>query len=1409
MSSESHTGDGQYQWPSQKRLLTISWLIMAVLSLINLYSIYVDEQRYLLTQAENSTRDHARQVTAILQAYSAVQCDDTPQTGLLPDDPTPAALLIETAANAVFLDRYGAIYHHRGDFMPDILSFEQVQRELGLIAPGMSSPVIVGDATYMVSHCVSGESNWAISQVPNSILQDALLETAQPAMVFALEDSMGQRLLPKIRGHAELARLSIPNSSWQLLACEVEGYIAGQIAERLMSPLILILVMSLVVLTSIRLQKQTEQTARQAEIARLHAEARADLVLQSIEDALVSTDSKGNITYYNPRAATLFGMDSATPSTMPSTAPSAGHSSTSPSPVTDPGSTAAAAYLNGSDGRWLNQPLEQVWPHPRALWTHGLSIRELEALQDQGRTLSVVVGEEARVLEQNYHPLYRDNQIDGIVWILRDISTSVRTRQELERSRQRYMSLFEEAGVAHWVLDLSGFSNSLDSIALANANNAAVELAGAGSKPQMQLQFAELFQLGCDKLIECLQQMQQSPHRIVEAELQLKRLDGPVRVLSAHFSSGIDQQVMVSLIDITEKKRANELTREQEAFWGAVMAAMPDTVRVANLDDELLPSIVYSNRSAAETLGYLPDSSVDAYDWPQYCATPECKQGMQETLRQLRNCGSNEPLLFRGKFLDANGTHRVIQLEYTPFRRDIEGQVDRYICTSRDITEEVTKQQQIVDSEARYRLVAENMTDIVWSTDTHLNFTFVSASIERLLGYTSADLFELGIGTIFDKRDIRRLFKEFRSRLRVVLKAGEEEHHKVLIQRDITARARNGERYILELQATLLWNSNGVMEGILGVCRDVTEARQNQRELMLASDVFENSNEAILVTDDKFRIVKTNRAFSLITGFDSSEVLGKTPETLLGPEHNNHDFLSEMMESLLHDSYWQGELKFLCQNGAVRTSWTGVSIIRDGENNIQSLTIIMSDITDRKVIEERIHKLAYFDPLTGLANRTQMHERLDLMMHRGDGKNRTALLFIDLDRFKPINDSFGHPAGDKILVQVAGRLRNCVKSTDIVSRMGGDEFTICLNFSAGDDDIATLCQQVAERILKEVNKPYYIDKHQLFLSASVGIAIYPNDALTVIELLKNADMAMYHAKESGRNNLQFFNADMNRRAVERMQLENDLHQVIQRNELYMMFQPQFDSRSLRPVGVETLLRWHHPDRGDIPPQLFVDILEDTGLIVPIGRWVIEQSCLQLAQWLEQGIDLDLIAVNVSARQFKHPDFVSEVKNAILRSGIHPHQLELELTESILIDDIDYTLTLLHELRELGVRIAIDDFGTGYSSLNYLKQFPVDMLKIDKSFIQNLPSNRNDAQITRTIIAMAHNLGLAVIAEGVENNDQLDFLVRSRCEKIQGFLLSRPVHAEQLVDYLKTGAPEDITLADAEAEVNSTHPAHEE
>jgi diguanylate cyclase (GGDEF)-like protein/PAS domain S-box-containing protein len=1144
-----------------------------------------------------------------------------------------------------------------------------------------------------------------------------------------------------------IARAELPYTPWDVIALPEAREQQALLWTRLRQPVTVLIIFTVLAFVLWSYLRRNELKAQQLESIRRDTEKRADKALMSIDEALISTDESGVINYTNPKAAALIRE-------------------------------------NGRE-EFIGLPLNKAWPESEALWNRGLDIEELELLHESGRHLRARVGSEERIFEQSYNPLYNGRQIEGVVWLLRDITEAQQATEALSESRSRYKALFEEAGVAHCLIDMSNYKGDLRDLILVSANEAAVNLTQARDMQHLLRDYQQLINSAFSDFRKAIDRGRALKLDTTEFEVQINTFRGEQIDVWANLSlrSGSDGVALMTLLDITERNRIADETREREAFWGKVMKAMPDLVYVIKPGSGGRLDLIFRNRSLAEILGY-PYNPGRKDDWTAL-ALPSDARALQQNINAIWDLKEEGTAEFSSRFLHNNGSIRIINFTYTSFSRNQNGVIESIVGTARDVTDDIEKQERIVESERRYRLLAENMTDIIWATDAELNFNFVSSSVEKTLGYKPDELLREGVLAVFRRSDIRQLMKTLRQHINIALRRPSElPQRQVVIRQDMNATSKTGQEIMLEIQASLLWNEHGELQGISGISRDVTEARQLERELQLAAEVFENSNEAILITDRSLNIASTNKAFQTITGYDPDNIIGHTPDFLISQERHDVDFFEEIGEALVIDGYWQGEIFYQRADGEVRTGWAGVSAIRDGGREVQSLIIIMSDISDRKAIEERIHKLAYFDPLTGLPNRSQLHEQLSVMIAQAQHKGQSvALLFIDLDRFKPINDSMGHPAGDQVLKEVAERLSHCVKKHDLVCRMGGDEFTVAIGSQTSGESAGDTAVKVGERILHALHQPFKLGQREVFISASIGISIFPHDGDTVIELLKNSDMAMYHAKELGRDNVQFFDQKMNQKAVELLELENDLRHALTRNELELYFQPQYQSSNAKAVGAEALLRWNHRKKGLVSPGVFIPIVEDTGLIIPIGQWVLEQSCLRFAAWQQQGCELQRIAVNVSARQFKQADFVQVVEAAITKAGILPEQLELELTESILIDDLELTLEVLTALRNLGVHTAIDDFGTGYSSLNYLKQFTVDTLKIDQSFIRNLPDNADDAQITRTIIAMAHNLGLGVIAEGVETREQLIFLQQEKCEEVQGFYFSKPLPETEFLQQL--------------------------
>ena len=560
--------------------------------------------------------------------------------------------------------------------------------------------------------------------------------------------------------------------------------------------------------------------------------------------------------------------------------------------------------------------------------------------------------------------------------------------------------------------------------------------------------------------------------------------------------------------------------------------------------------------------------------------------------------------------------------------------------------------------------------------------------------------------------------------------------------------------------------------------------QQLESDLRLAASVFESSAEGILITDADQRIISANAACEPITGYSPAELLGNRPNILRSGRHPD-EFYAEMNRDLSRDGRWIGEIWNRRKDGEVYPQWTTITSVDDAGGQPRNYIASFFDISARKEAEARIHFLAHHDALTGLPNRLLLQDRLNqaLSAARRDG-HHVAILFFDLDRFKLINDSLGHDFGDALLKEIARRLSVVVREGETVARLGGDEFVVVLP-SVRHSEQASL---VAGRILSTINAPMALRGQAFQVTASVGISTYPDDGLDSDTLLRNADTAMYHAKELGRNNFQFYTASLNAVVTERVQLENDMRRGLEQNEFIVHYQPQIDIRSGRVVGAEALVRWLHPVQGMISPARFVPVAEDSGLIVPLGEFVLREACHLAARWQHDLPHPVRIGVNISARQFAAGNLFETVASVLAEADLPPELLELEITESMLMERPDDAARLLEALSGLGVQLAIDDFGTGYSSLAYLRRFAIDRLKVDQSFIQDLSHDPNDAAIVRAVISLAHTLNLEVIAEGVETDDHLRRLQDWGCFSVQGYLFSRPLPAAEFEAYCADPQP---------------------
>jgi len=847
----------------------------------------------------------------------------------------------------------------------------------------------------------------------------------------------------------------------------------------------------------------------------------------------------------------------------------------------------------------------------------------------------------------------------------------------------------------------------------------------------------------------------------------------------------------VSMRDISERKRIED---ERQVFV-ALLDNSSDFIGIADPDGKP----IYVNEAGRRMVGLPNDCSIEQTRIPDYYP-PELRPFVNDVIiKSLAERGRwSGEIFFRHwqtqESIPVSDEHFMIRDRGSGRLLGI-GTVTRNTTEVKRIAREredlLAREQQarerseaaneaLRESEERFRLTVDEAPIGLALVALDGRFIRVNRVLCEVLGYTPEELTQRTFQTVTHPDDL-----DTDMALAGQLARGEIPRYQ-LEKRYVR---KDGSLVNVMLSGSIVRTRDGAPLYYIAQIEDITDRKRTEMALRQAAAVFTGTNEAVIIADAQQRIVAVNNAFTRITGFDSAEVLGRNPSLQQSGRHDAA-FFAKLWETLTSTGQWQGEIWNRRKNGEVYPAWENISAVQDERGNVVNYVAVLSDISSIKASEERLLHMAHHDALTNLPNRLLFTARLDQAIERAKRKHaRAALLLLDLDRFKLINDTLGHDAGDRLLQRVAERLLHSVRAEDTVARLGGDEFAIVLDEIVESQDAA----RVAEKILHQLSAPITLEGKEFVVSASVGISLYPDDSVRGEDLVREADAAMYRAKRKGRHTLEFYAREMTAEAEEHVALEIELRRALDNREFALYYQPQLDLRTGRIVGVEALLRWHHPTRGLVMPAQIIKIAEDSELIVPIGKWVIEEAARQAAAWNSQGLPPMHVAVNVSLKQLTLDDFVASVQRLLQQAGLGGWtvQLDLEVTEST--TSVERCVATLRALRALGVSVAIDDFGTGYSSLSRLKSLPIDILKLDQSFVCDIPRDEHDRAIATAIITLAHELKLTVVAEGVETREQLDFLRAQRCDVAQGFLICKPLNTEAITHWLQERAQDQECL----------------
>jgi diguanylate cyclase (GGDEF)-like protein/PAS domain S-box-containing protein len=864
---------------------------------------------------------------------------------------------------------------------------------------------------------------------------------------------------------------------------------------------------------------------------------------------------------------------------------------------------------------------------------------------------------------------------------------------------------------------------------------------------------------------------------------------------SARVFAGGDMSERINLATCDELRQVGDSFNEMADGFNALLAArLEDKANEARLrsiiDASPVPmvlnddqqNITFLNSAFSQTFGYTLEDipTLDAW-WVKAGPDSEYRACMAATWHTMLETVLHSDSQFNPVELEIrchSGSAKTVLANAAGIKQSL-GNVQLVVLY--DITERKKAEQKLLEREARYRAVTYSANDAIITTDNAGNIAGWNRGAEAIFGYSETEI----SGQPLTRLMPHRYRDQHIAGMSRVLSGGVSHISDKTVE--LAGLRKDGSEFPLELSLAKWEAPEGWF--VTGIIRDITERKQAEADLRIAAIAFE-TQDAMIITDANQVILKVNQAFTRITGYSAEEAIGQTP-ALLKSGYQNAQFYQAMWESLAREGYWQSEIWNRRKTGDVYPERITITVVTNVEGDAVNYVATFDDISQHKKAEETIHDLIFYDTLTKLPNRRLLVERLkhSIEVERREGK-QLALMMLDLDRFKVINDSLGHLAGDELLQQVATRIATRLRKVDIVARLrkvdllarlGGDEFILLLEDITHMEDAA----RVAEQIIAILSKPFYLSQgDEVCITASIGISLYPQHGDNPETLISYADAALNKAKAEGRSCFAYYSEDLTLAARERIALEARLRKAIELHELRVFYQPQVDIATGQIIGAEALVRWQDPIEGLVGPAGFIPLAEETGLILEIGAWVLRETCRQGKHWLDAGLPAITLSVNVSAHQFRRSDVCALVTTVLTETGFPAEQLELEMTESGLMERQDKVMALLNELRALGVRFAIDDFGTGYSSLAYLKHFPLDSLKIDKGFIDDIPHLQDDMEIAATIIAMGHMLGFKVLAEGVETAEQLAFLQDKGCDAYQGYLKSKPVPAEEFVELLR-------------------------